>query len=587
MKIRQILLGILFAVIVLITKVQATNISPASETSIVPTYERKAELLVTDIYGLSGIRQVGPFHARGAITSNPEFLIATLTGNILDPERLLVSSASNYGLSLHHQQMLPGAILSLDVNQGQYAVPDNFASQAKKAMDGKVMLYSGQNQDYINGYYNRSAVTQDLPNVANPTYISINNAFGRPWQANSPFGVTGAGLISVSDPNGKPLANPPSIESGGVFFGKRSNRLHGNYETNTTIRFWLPGNIARKTQHQYISGDLDSASISTAFLGISPDSSNLAVFAAVGADGRVSQVHVQDGVDGLSQKPVIKPHKDNTTIAGTVFRWIPDFALYISDFYGDRIALLNLTTDDQVYHLKAVSYLNSPEIQKPVDIAAVIPEIANPRFSSNTTLAGTSDLYIANQNGTLLRMNQAGKILAKVKLKTDYENSLNGEIKSISTSYDAQTIFIGMEGRQNRDFIVKIPAFNADGFYPDQALESSKPIRDQNYAPDTSAVATADLGQRLFKHKFTAEDGIRGLFNADSCVSCHHHPIVGGFSPQQENFVRRVSQYSRLTGYFNPIDNDNYPVAKRLSLSSFGDAPHQKAGIPRSANIIS
>jgi Di-haem oxidoreductase, putative peroxidase len=587
MRIRRILLGMFFAFIVLAMKLQAATIPSVSETNIVPTYERKTDLLVTDIDGLSGIRQIGPFHAGGAIPSNPAFLIETLAGTVLDPERLLVASASNYGLDLYNQQMQPGAILSLEVNQGQYAIPEDFAAQDKKALDGKVMLYSAQNRDYINGYYNSNAVTRDLPTVSNPTYISINNAFGRPWQANSPFGIDGAGLISVSDPNGKPFANAPSIESGGVFFGNMSNRIRGDYQTNTTLRFWLPGNVARENLHQYIPGDLNTGSISTTFLGISPDSTSFAVFSAVGADGSVSQIHVQDGVDGLIKKSVIKPHKRNGTIAGTVFRWTPDFALFITDFYGDRIALLRLTTDEHVYRAQGVSYITSPEIQKPVDIAAVIPEIANPRFSSNTTLAGTSDLYVANQNGTLLRMDQTGKVLAKVKVKTDYENSLHGEIKSISTSYDAQTIFLGMEGKHNHDFIVKIPAFNADGFYLDQVPESSKVVRYDNNAPGITPISTVDLGQQLFSKKFGTEDGIRHVFNANSCVSCHANPIMGGFSPKEENFVRRVSQYNKLTGYFNPIDSHNFPVARRHDVSRFGETPHQKGGIPREANIIS
>jgi hypothetical protein len=587
MKIKQILLVGLFAFIVLVTRVQAAAITSQSETNTVPTYERKADLLVTDIYGLSGIRQVGPFHAGGAIPSNPAFLIETLEEGVLNPERLLVGSASNYGLDLYNQKMLPGAILSLDVSRGQYAVPENFAAQDKKTLDGKVILYSAQNRDYINGYYNSSAVTRDLPNVSNPTYISINNAFGRPWQANSPFGIHGAGLISVSDPNGKPFANPPSIESGGVFFRDMSNRVHGDYQTNTTLRFWLPGSVARENRHQYIAGHLNTGSISTTFLGNSPDSTNFAVFAAVGADGSVSQIHVQDGVDGLIKKAVIKPHQEDGTIAGTVFRWIPDFGLFITDLYGDRVALLSLMTDEHVYRVKGVSYITSPEIRRPVDIAAVIPEIANPRFSSNTTLAGTSDLYVANQNGTLVRMDQRGKILAKVKVKTDYQNSLNGEIKSISTSYDAQTIFVGMEGKRNYDFIVKIPAFNADGFYPDQPPESSKGSRYETNAPRTSLAATVDLGRQLFSKKFGTEDGIHRAFNSNSCVSCHANPIAGGFSPKEENFVRRVSQYNKLSGYFNPIDSHNFPVAKRHDVSRFGEIPHEKAGIPRKANIIS
>jgi hypothetical protein len=583
MKLKSLLLAALFAIAALAVGIRAS----ATESTPIPTYERKAELLVRDIYGLSGIRQVGPFHAGGAIPSNPEFLIETLENRVLDPDRLFVASASNYGLDLYDDQMLPGSILSLDVSQGVYSVPPNFAAKDRKILGGKIMVYSAQNPDYVNGYYNRDAVTQELPNVSNPKYISINNAFGRPWQANGPFGISGEGLISVSDPNGRPLANPPSIRNGGVFFGDLSNRVDGDYHTNTVIRMFLPGNLARSLQHQYVPGSLNASSISTTFLGVSPDSSIFAVFAAVGADGSLSQVHVQDGVDGLIKKAVIKPHKDDSTIAGSVFRWIPNFALFISDFYGDRIALVDLTTDDYVYRAKRVSYITSPDIKRPVDIAAVVPEIANPRFSSNTTLAGTSDLYVANNDGTLLRMTQTGEVLAKVKVKTDYENSLNGEIKSISTSYDAQTIFIGMEGENNRDFIVKIPAFNADGFYPDQAPENAVVTRYQGKSAHKNPAITVNLGRRLFSKEFVPKDGMRDVFNGNSCIACHANPTVGGFSPDEENFVRRVSQYKEQTGYFNPIDSYNFPVAKQHDVSRFGEKPQQTAGIPRAANVIS
>lgn len=573
-------------VVLLLLAVQCANASSSFAHLGIAEFEAHAKLLVSNVYGLSGLRQISPFHAGGAIPSNPEFLLETLKGHVLDPERLLVGSASNYGLALYNQQMLPGSSLSLDVNQPAYTIPENFAAYDKQALDGKVMLYSAQNLEYINGYYNSDAVTRHLPNIANPKYISINNAFGRPWHANAPYGIHGTGHISVSDPDGRPLANPPSIENGGVFFGEISNRVYGDYQAITDIRALIPGNIARKTHHQYIPGNLKSASIGTVFMGISPDSSNFAVFASVNADGSVSQIHVQDGVDGLIDN-VIVAHKDETTAAGTVFRWTPSFALYITDFYADRIAQLHLTTDANVYRVKRVSYIESPLITHPVDIAPVIPEIANPRFSSNTTMAGSSDLYVANQNGSIIRMNEDGKILAKVNVNTGFENSLNGEIKSIATSYDAQTIFIGMEGKDNKDFIVKIPAFDQDGFYPDKKPDSSQLLAFEKKNTDPVQPITPEFGKQLFSKKFGPDDGIRHVYNAHSCVSCHNNPSMGGFSADEKNFARRVSKYNKLTGQFESIASHNFPVARRKDVSTAGKIAKQKAGIPVQANIVS
>ena len=39
----------------------------------------------------------------------------------------------------------------------------------------------------------------------------------------------------------------------------------------------------------------------------------------------------------------------------------------------------------------------APELSTPVDLTPVVPEIANPGFAGNTTLAGNSDFYVANR----------------------------------------------------------------------------------------------------------------------------------------------------------------------------------------------
>ena len=52
-----------------------------------------------------------------------------------------------------------------------------------------------------------------------------------------------------------------------------------------------------------------------------------------------------------------------------------------------------------------------------MDLAPVVPEVVNPAFSSNTTLAGASDFYVANRgDGTIVRLRQDGSSLQFVGL---------------------------------------------------------------------------------------------------------------------------------------------------------------------------
>src|SRR5438270_457267 len=69
-----------------------------------------------------------------------------------------------------------------------------------------------------------AAATKNEVAVSNPTAISINNAFGRPWVSNAPFGDNGYGTESVDDPDGRPFKGPPNPVAGGVFADTLTNR---------------------------------------------------------------------------------------------------------------------------------------------------------------------------------------------------------------------------------------------------------------------------------------------------------------------------------------------------------------------------
>jgi hypothetical protein len=54
--------------------------------------------------------------------------------------------------------------------------------------------------------------------------MSINNAFGRLWPANAPFGLEGIGTSTIVDPTGLPLAGAPNQQTGGVYAGDLTPR---------------------------------------------------------------------------------------------------------------------------------------------------------------------------------------------------------------------------------------------------------------------------------------------------------------------------------------------------------------------------
>ena len=195
-----------------------------------PTWRLQARVVAVGLPGVAGVRQVGRFHSGGPITSNPEFLLSTGAGRMLDPARLLVAVTSNFGAPLGNAAHAAGSVLSIDPDGSPggaaLLVPANFAASGgqSEAAGGAIRLYTAQTDDFRNLRYNPQARTADHAAAAAPRYISINNAFGRPWIANTPNGLRGEGSVTVVDPDGAPLDNAPSREAGGVFVGSSTNR---------------------------------------------------------------------------------------------------------------------------------------------------------------------------------------------------------------------------------------------------------------------------------------------------------------------------------------------------------------------------
>jgi hypothetical protein len=341
---------------------------------------------------------------------------------VLDPERVLVAVTANFGAPKGDQAQSEGAIVSIDPCNGgsgtPIVVPKDFTSQGGQAaaLEGVVRLYSAQSPPFLNGRYNSAARTSGHAAASGPRYISINNAFGRPWIANAPYGILKEGTVTVVDPDGAPLDNTPSSFAGGVFAGALTNR---EWVPIVQASSWFARLFNYRDSPQLTEGAMLRGALGTAFLGPSPDGSGFAVFAVVTADGSVVQAHVQDGVDGLAPPGTVSAieAKDDPGVIGIAFEWTPERVLYIADHSRNRLAVLHLSDDQKHFTITRRSEILSPFFNEPIDVAAAVPEIANPQFSSHTMLSGGSDLYVLNRgDGTIARVNQNGDVLARARI---------------------------------------------------------------------------------------------------------------------------------------------------------------------------
>ncbi len=187
------------------------------------------------------------------------------------------------------------------------------------------------------------------------------------------------------------------------------------------------------------------------------------------------QVHVEEGVDGLAPPGTFAPLSDHdeagalsetATRVGMAFNWVPDRFLYVSDPHNDAVLQLRLDDDFEVFSVVESRRLESPYLSAPVDLAPAVPEIANPAFSSNTTLAGGADLFVANRDsGQIVRMRQDGRIVAVADVVIPGHGVLGAaRLNGIAVSPDARKIWVSLSGGAGSDpqvsgTILEIPAF--------------------------------------------------------------------------------------------------------------------------------
>jgi mono/diheme cytochrome c family protein len=269
-----------------------------------------------------------------------------------------------------------------------------------------------------------------------------------------------------------------------------------------------------------------------------------------------------------------------------IFNWVPDRILYITDPVRNVVSGLTLTTDDKVFRLKEARHFAPRELDMPVDLAPAVPEVANPTFSSNTTLAGGSDIYVANRGGgTIVRMRQDGTVVAVRRIALpDGRNLGPGVLNGIAVSPDAQKIWVTVsvalpDRPEAPGLLLELPAFG-----PGRAA-----LRD-NLSPTLAfdAVAPADpisRGAHLFRVDFMPAHGMGPLYNARSCVECHRMPTVGGMGRDGLAVVHRVGRLHDRR--FDDLMGFGGPVARAHSVAELGVACALTTGPPPQANVIS
>jgi hypothetical protein len=445
---------------------------PVARAQTIPGLD--ARVVAMNIPGASAIAQVGTFLNDPSACARPIptlFPDSIATGQVLDPTRILVGSSSNFGAPLASGVGEEGSFLSIDPSGPDIlSVPPNFALSGNQAstLGGAVQMFSANSPYWLNGVNNPNAKTKQYTGVSNPLGLSNNNAFGRIWPANAPFGARGVGSSSILDPTGQPLssspkANAPNPLIGGVYVGALTNR-----DAVTT------------QPKQVIPGALNTGAVGTALLGPSPDGSCRAVFVVVTADGAIVQEHTAKGLDGLAPAGTVQsivglswgsPPNDIKPRFGVIMnpytRAPVARQLFVSEPFNNTIAVINLvifgTAPNQVFSLGSVSRISSPALNQPVDLAPAQRDTENVNWASNSTLDDRSDFYVANRgDNTLVRMRQNGHVVAIRSVQVNgralsSDESLNG----IATSPDGSKIYVTItnSGPATFDGILELPAF--------------------------------------------------------------------------------------------------------------------------------
>ncbi|MBI2627300.1 MAG: hypothetical protein HYW77_03635 [Parcubacteria group bacterium] len=410
-----------------------------------------ARIIAVGIPGAGAVARVGNFIS-GQFTNSGY----TKPGRILDPNRVLVASTSNFGASVWILD--PATILSIDPNASEkpLVISPKFAIGGGQVsiLDGAVVVLTSNNTAFINSILNPTSITQILSSVSVATGISVDNAYGQIAISSSTGARDGEGWESLVDVQGRPIKGF-AVFAGGVFAGRRTNR----------------------DPVPIFQGGLTGGSMGTAFLGKSIDGSGHDVFAVANGDGSISQVHLELGVDGLVPVDTLGSFGVSVsaqeswgegavmnTRGGMVFLNEPSRTLFVCDPNKNIIRVYSLVNHTLAFRAIFRDAFDS-ELSFPVDIAPANFSTSGP--ISNTTLAPGSDFYIANRgNGTIVRMNQKGDVVGIRKMEVDSLGIIGpGRVNGIGLSNDEKFLYVTLtgpillDGEINNGALVSIPVF--------------------------------------------------------------------------------------------------------------------------------
>jgi hypothetical protein len=257
-----------------------------------------------------------------------------------------------------------------------------------------------------------------------------------------------------------------------------------------------------------------------------------------------------------------------------LFNWVPTRIAYVSDPLGNQIVVLDVSDDGTLFIAGTPRYFHSPLFNRPVDLAPAVREISNDNFASNTTLGGGSDIYVLNRgDNSIVRINQSGQVLAARRIQAALPPF---RVNGIATSEDGQTIWVTAVMSGGRGAVLALPAFGAGFITPTMV----------NHAQSAGASGPAAMGADMFATDLSPLQAVGPLFNGRACGDCHNDPVEGGMGSTSASFVTRVGRIDG-SGTFDELDGHGGPVARALSISSFGFYCPLPTGVPAMANVTS